>query len=263
MIKMERKKSRADTARTATFGIIGTSAAALILGLVAFPVPQTANALPAYAKKTGLSCGKCHVSPSGGGTLTAFGKAYAANGHKVPAREKDKGALNNKSRPSEPVEAKDKGALGNNVRVNKNGADKTVKSGQVLGFMQSQVAGEWRASKLIGASVIGPDNKSIGDINEIIINKLGDVEAVVIGVGGFLGIGEKNVAVPLEALDVQRKMANGEIEKITVAYSKQELKDAPKFEYYQARESNKSYLKKEPADNQLRRNAQPHKSKPR
>jgi hypothetical protein len=57
------------------------------------------------------------------------------------------------------------------------------------------------------------------------------VTAVVVGVGGFLGVGEKNVALQFNALNVQRK--DGEIEKITVAYTKDQLNDAPSFAYYE------------------------------
>jgi hypothetical protein len=60
-------------------------AIALIVGLAAVVVPRPAGALPSYAQQTGLACGRCHVSPAGGGPRTAFGAAFAANGHKVPA----------------------------------------------------------------------------------------------------------------------------------------------------------------------------------
>lgn len=53
--------------------------------------PQPASATPAYASQTGKSCGSCHVSKSGGGALTATGKAFAANGHKLPAKGGSKG----------------------------------------------------------------------------------------------------------------------------------------------------------------------------
>jgi hypothetical protein len=60
-------------------------AVALIIGLAAVIVPRPAGALPSYAQQTGMACGRCHVSPAGGGPRTAFGNAFAANGHKVPA----------------------------------------------------------------------------------------------------------------------------------------------------------------------------------
>lgn len=98
------------------------------------------------------------------------------------------------------------------------------------GFLQTESSDQWRASKLMGASVVGPDDQSIGDINEILLSKDGNVEAVVVGVGGFLGMGEKNVAIAFESLNVQRSEGN-EIEKITVSFSKEQLENAPKFAY--------------------------------
>jgi sporulation protein YlmC with PRC-barrel domain len=113
------------------------------------------------------------------------------------------------------------------------GMDKNA-STQRAGFVQSQSADEWRASKLIGTSVYGPDNKSIGEINDVVIASNGGIKAVVVGVGGFLGVGEKNVALPFDALHVQRKENSASIEKITVSFNKDELKNAPNFAYYQA-----------------------------
>jgi len=60
--------------------------------------------------------------------------------------------------------------------------------------------GQWRSSKLIGVNVYNDNNEKIGDINELIIDKSGKVDNVVLGVGGFLGMGEHHVAVPMEKL---------------------------------------------------------------
>lgn len=59
-------------------------------------------------------------------------------------------------------------------------------------------AGEWRASKLNGLAVYNANNDKIGDINELIIDRDGRVAAVVVGAGGFLGMGEHDVAVPFK-----------------------------------------------------------------
>jgi sporulation protein YlmC with PRC-barrel domain len=107
-------------------------------------------------------------------------------------------------------------------------------------FIQQQQATDWRSSKLVGTSVYGVDNSSIGDINDVLIGSDGSVRAVVVGVGGFLGVGEKNVAIPFDALSVQRKPDSAAIDKITVSYSKDELKSAPKFAWYQASGSNQT-----------------------
>lgn len=60
--------------------------------------------------------------------------------------------------------------------------------------------GEWRASKLVGVNVYNQANEKIGDINDVILDKSGKASNVIIGVGGFLGMGEHNVAVPFEKL---------------------------------------------------------------
>jgi sporulation protein YlmC with PRC-barrel domain len=60
--------------------------------------------------------------------------------------------------------------------------------------------GQWRASKLIGINVYNDNNEKIGDIEELIVDKSGKVDNVVLGVGGFLGMGEHYVAVPMEKL---------------------------------------------------------------
>jgi hypothetical protein len=108
------------------------------------------------------------------------------------------------------------------------------------GFVQSQSAEEWRTSKLVGAGVYGSDNKSIGDINDVIVAGDGNIKAVVVGVGGFLGVGEKNVAIPFDSLHITRKADSSSIDKITVSFGKDELKKAPKFAYYEAPKSSGS-----------------------
>jgi sporulation protein YlmC with PRC-barrel domain len=65
-------------------------------------------------------------------------------------------------------------------------------------FMQSQQASDWRGSKLIGATVYGTDNSSIGEVNDLVLASDGKINGVVIGVGGFLGVGEHLVALPFD-----------------------------------------------------------------
>jgi sporulation protein YlmC with PRC-barrel domain len=60
--------------------------------------------------------------------------------------------------------------------------------------------GGWRASKLMGLDVYNEANDKLGDINELIVDKDGKVTAVVIGVGGFLGMGEHDIAVTIDKL---------------------------------------------------------------
>ena len=60
--------------------------------------------------------------------------------------------------------------------------------------------GEWRASKLAGVDVYNEANEKIGDINDVILDKSGKADKVILGVGGFLGMGEHYVAVPFDKM---------------------------------------------------------------
>jgi sporulation protein YlmC with PRC-barrel domain len=64
----------------------------------------------------------------------------------------------------------------------------------------SSFQGNWRASKVVGLSVYNDKNESLGSINDLLMDKSGNIKAAVIGVGGFLGVGEHLVAIPLEKL---------------------------------------------------------------
>ena len=67
-------------------------------------------------------------------------------------------------------------------------------------FVTQQTVTEWRAPKLVGVGVYGPDDKQIGKIKRLLIDHDGNTQVVVIGVGGFLGLGTKDVGVPFAAL---------------------------------------------------------------
>ena len=58
----------------------------------------------------------------------------------------------------------------------------------------------WRASKLIGLNVYNDQNEKLGDISEILLDKSGKIDGVVVGVGGFLGMGKHDILVQLDKL---------------------------------------------------------------
>jgi sporulation protein YlmC with PRC-barrel domain len=58
----------------------------------------------------------------------------------------------------------------------------------------------WRASKLVGVNVYNNDNEKIGDISEILLDTSGKVSGVIVGVGGFLGLGQHDVLVQMDQL---------------------------------------------------------------
>jgi sporulation protein YlmC with PRC-barrel domain len=93
----------------------------------------------------------------------------------------------------------------------------------------SHKADEMRASKLIGTKVVNTANETIGDINEVVLGKDGKVAAVVIGVGGFLGMGEREVAVNFSSLRHTRDGNNNLI--VTADATKDSLKAAPEWRW--------------------------------
>jgi sporulation protein YlmC with PRC-barrel domain len=67
--------------------------------------------------------------------------------------------------------------------------------GQIMTQMPKDLM---RGSKLMGVDVYGADNQKIGDVDEVLVDRQGKIHGIVVGVGGFLGIGKKDVAIPYE-----------------------------------------------------------------
>jgi sporulation protein YlmC with PRC-barrel domain len=67
-------------------------------------------------------------------------------------------------------------------------------------FLTQMKSGQWRTFKLIGLNVYNINNEHIGDIRELLQDRGGRIEAVVIGVGGFLGMGERDIALPYDEI---------------------------------------------------------------
>jgi hypothetical protein len=113
-------------------------------------------------------------------------------------------------------------------------------SGANAQFLSTQPEGQSSARILLGQPVTNQSGEMIGDIDDVLFDRSGRMVTVVIGVGGFLGIGEKAVAVPYELLAFSR---DGEGKRlVSVPLSKDALQAAPTFEqtektpYMRARE---------------------------
>jgi sporulation protein YlmC with PRC-barrel domain len=83
------------------------------------------------------------------------------------------------------------------------------------------------ASDFIGKTIYAPDGTSIGEVNDFFVTNDGKVQSVVIGVGGFLGVGEKDVAVSMPSIQMQNE---GENTKLVINATKEELAAAPTYD---------------------------------
>ncbi|WP_206455277.1 PRC-barrel domain-containing protein [Aurantimonas marina] len=100
-------------------------------------------------------------------------------------------------------------------------------------FLASVGADQYLSENIIGAEVYsgpGEDADEIGEINDLVLASSGKIEAGVVGVGGFLGIGEKDVAVPFDQFQMSREADDNDDVRVTLAASKDQLEKAPSFE---------------------------------
>jgi hypothetical protein len=115
-------------------------------------------------------------------------------------------------------------------------------------FIQAQGTDKWVFSKFKGTNVLGPDDQKVGDVTDLLFDKNGKIDGLIVGVGGFLGIGEKNVAIDMTAFQVMPYSTGSTAGstnaaatdndptqvKLKVTWTKDELKNAPDFQYYRA-----------------------------
>lgn len=119
-------------------------------------------------------------------------------------------------------------------------------------FMTQQPNGEWRASKLVGVDVYSSDNQKVGTINDILLTSSGTAGAVVIGSGGVLGAGQKDVAVSFNQVNWSEQgrtiaagdtnsnqaataAAQGYPDRAILEMSKSAFDSAPAFTYAQSK----------------------------
>lgn len=103
----------------------------------------------------------------------------------------------------------------------------TQSAARATGFVTEQDESQVLATEYIGQPVVNSQDETVGDISDLVMDNEGRVTAAVIGVGGFLGIGEKLVGVPLEAIDV-RTDEDGNVT-LVMQSTREELEAAPEF----------------------------------
>lgn len=113
-----------------------------------------------------------------------------------------------------------------------------------LHYLTKDTPNLWRTSEIKGVDVYNGQNEKIGSVDDVLVDQHGNVKAVVIGVGGFLGVGQRNVAVPFSELHWQMsttRPANGQqvaqsnnvqpARATLPGVTKEQLQQAPEFKY--------------------------------
>lgn len=98
-------------------------------------------------------------------------------------------------------------------------------------FVTKQSADQFLTSKFKGTDVIGADEKKIGDVSDILFDKDKKILAYIVGVGGFLGIGAKDVALDPAAFQTVPGSSATDF-KLRLSLTADQLKEAPAFEPY-------------------------------
>jgi sporulation protein YlmC with PRC-barrel domain len=85
------------------------------------------------------------------------------------------------------------------------------------------------SESLTGATVYGANEESIGEVSDLVLTEDGQIQAAIVDVGGFLGIGEKPVQLDLTELDIVRD-ANGNEVRIYIGMTREQVEALPSYE---------------------------------
>ena len=130
--------------------------------------------------------------------------------------------------PSEPnMKAPDQSSEATPILPDKsaNAPDKPLE--QSAQFLNEQKADDILASTIIGQPAVNSQDEGVGNVNDLVTDRSGKILAALVGVGGFLGIGEKDVAVRFEDLKLIRDENNNT--KVVLNVSKETLASAPDY----------------------------------
>jgi sporulation protein YlmC with PRC-barrel domain len=110
-------------------------------------------------------------------------------------------------------------------------AGSLMSAAQAAETMAAAPSESWTVTNYYKQAVYDPQENKIGDIEDVLLDKSGKATGLVLGVGGFLGAGEKDVIVPFTAVKTTKK---GDKWWLTLAETKDNLKNAHGFKYDKA-----------------------------
>lgn len=108
-------------------------------------------------------------------------------------------------------------------------AGSTASATDGAAYLTQQMDTQVSANEYIGKQIYNAGDESIGKINDLILEQNGGIVAAVVGVGGFLGIGTKDVALPMSKVSLTRDAANNNDVRLTTTETAEALQSAPEF----------------------------------
>jgi len=106
------------------------------------------------------------------------------------------------------------------------------------GFLSRQQEDQMLVGNLIGVDVFSTADENIGNVDDVVADLDGQILGIVVGVGGFLGMAEKDVGIPMEALTFEMDgpeaeetwgWGTGRVNRVVVDYTEDQLEAAPEF----------------------------------
>lgn len=151
---------------------------------------------------------------------TAIAPAFAQSSTTAPAATPN-------AQQMDTTMPKASGTTNSGAMKSTSGAASTTYAAASGEYITQQSETQISANDYIGKAIYNAENNSIGDVNDLILEENGGIVAAVVGVGGFLGIGEKDVAVPMSKLTMARDENNNV--RLTTTETADSLKAAPEF----------------------------------
>lgn len=113
------------------------------------------------------------------------------------------------------------------------GAIQSAQTTTVVARFVTMKPADTLSSRLIGTNLYNMQNESLGEIEDLVIENGKTVTGIVVGVGGFLGMGERYVAIDPSSITL--RVENSNITRAMVNTTKDNLKNAPAFDYTKRR----------------------------
>lgn len=175
----------------------------------------------------GVAATDSGTTTTGQGTATTDQSAAGTTTTEQPAATTDQSATGTTATTdqSATTTTTDQSATGTTATTDQTASTDTTAAGQQEQALAAPSG--LLASNLIGTTVYSQDDQSIGDINDIILSQEGQATQVIVGVGGFLGMGEKDVVLDMSKLQIAAT-DDGNV-KVVTQTSQEELKNLPAF----------------------------------